>query len=169
MTKNRLFVTWIGLVLLWISIPALGQVRPPEVIRFEGTTGRTMEAPGVYPRVYSGRVEFAHGKHFSNHGVACDDCHHEDSFDPGVGLESDVEITPCVDCHDAGGLVYGRRVDEMDEDDLVEHRANVMHKLCVGCHEESSARNRAIVAPIACRGCHAQRQADYRFDAWKRQ
>jgi len=161
MTRNRLFVALTGLALLSLSVVALGEGPPPEVIHFEGTTGRPLEAPGVYPRVYSGRVEFPHGKHVSDYGVTCVVCHHADSFDSGVGLESEVEITRCVECHDAPGLVYGRQADEMDEGELVMHRANVMHRRCRGCHQESAAENRAIIAPIACRGCHAQRQSDY--------
>ena len=161
MITRRRFVMLMAIAMTWLSGPGMNAGHPPEVILFEGTTGQPMESPGVYPRVYSGRVEFQHGKHFTDHGPTCDNCHHADSFDPGVGLASDVEVTRCVDCHDALGLVYGRQVDESDADGLVAHRANVMHKLCVGCHEESAATNRSIVAPIACRGCHAQRQADY--------
>jgi hypothetical protein len=161
MMRKRLFATLMAIAVSWLSVASMSAGQPPEVILFEGTTGRPFEAPGVYPRIYSGRVEFQHGKHFTDHGPTCGDCHHADSFDPGVGSESDVEVTRCVDCHDAPGLVYGRRVDETDAGDLVVHRANVFHTLCVGCHEESAAKSRAIVAPIACRGCHSQRQADY--------
>jgi len=150
-----------GIVLIWLSVVAGDGIRPPEVIHFEGTTGRSFEAPGVYPRVYSGGVEFPHGTHFTDQGVGCSVCHHMDEFDPDIGLESEVEITHCIDCHDATGLVYGRQADELDESDLMMHRPNVMHTRCVGCHEDVSAANGAIVAPIACRGCHSQRQRDY--------
>jgi len=161
MIRKRLLIALTSLVLLSVSVGASREGPPPEVIRFEGTTGRPFEAPGVYPRVYSGRVEFPHGRHVSDYGVTCEVCHHADSFDPAAGMDSEVEITRCVDCHDAPGLVYGRQVDEMDGDDLLMHRANVMHQRCRGCHEESSAENRSIVAPIACRGCHAQRESDW--------
>ena len=119
MTRKRLLVTLAGLAVLWGSGYALAEGPPPEVIRFEGTTGRPFDAPGVYPRVYSGRVEFQHGKHFTDSDVACGDCHHADSFDPGAGLETDVEITRCIECHDEPGLVYGRKADELDDDDLL--------------------------------------------------
>jgi len=159
--KHRLFVTLMAIAVSWISVLSMNAGQPPEIIHFEGTSGQPMDAPGVYPRIYSGRVEIQHGKHFTEYGATCDGCHHMDSFDADVGLNSDVEVTPCADCHDAPGLVYGRRVDESDADDLVMHRANVMHKRCIGCHEESAAKNRTIVGPMACRGCHAQRQPDY--------
>jgi len=161
MVKKRLFVTLMAIGVSWLSVTTMSAGQPPEVIHFEGTTGQPMEAPGVYPRIYSGRIEFLHAKHFTDYGPTCVDCHHADTFEPGVGLESDVEVMRCVDCHDAPGLVYGRRVDESDPSDLVMHRPNVMHMRCIGCHEETAAKNRSIVAPMACRGCHAQRQADY--------
>lgn len=134
---------------------------PPEVIRFEGSAGKPMEAPGVYPRIYSGAVEFSHGKHFSSEGRSCGDCHHDDSGEPREDLEAGMDIDNCIDCHGEEGLVYGRPADEMADGDLVEHRANVMHRLCVGCHERSSAAAKALVAPLACRGCHGQRERDY--------
>ena len=134
---------------------------PPEVIRFDGTTGRPMEAPGVYPRIYSGAVEFSHEKHFSSEGRSCGDCHHDDSGEPREELEAGMDIDNCTDCHGEEGLVYGRPADEMADGDLIEHRANVMHRLCVGCHEQSSAAAKALVAPLACRGCHGQRERDY--------
>ena len=142
-------------------------------MRFSSTSGRdasrssariplrSSTPPGVYPRVYSGRVELRHARHVTDYAVTCDECHHVDSFDSDVGPDNHIEITDCIECHEARGLVYGRKVDELDPDEVVIHRANVMHELCVGCHEERSARNHSIIAPIACRGCHAQRQVDY--------
>ena len=160
-SKRFLSVTILGLALVWGTVPEVSAVTPPEIIHFEGTSGRPMESPGVYPRVYSGKIEFPHGRHFTEFGPTCVDCHHADSFEPDDDLETDVEITNCIECHDSVGLVYGRHVDELAEEDILVHRPNVIHKLCVGCHEEASAENHAIVAPIACRGCHSQRQADY--------
>ena len=150
-----------GIMLLAVTVSSLSSSGPPEVIRFPGSSEKPMETPGVYPRIYSGVVEFPHGRHVTDYGATCGDCHHADSFEPDVDLESGAEITNCVECHDSGGLVYGRPIDEAAEEDLLMHRANVMHMRCIGCHEKTSARKKAIVAPIACRGCHAQRQADY--------
>lgn len=148
---------------LLISCPGVSAAgdSPPEVIRFDGTAGRPMEAPGVYPRLYSGAVEFGHAKHFSSAGRSCGDCHHDDSGEPREELEAGMDIDNCIDCHSEEGLVYGRPADEASDGDLVEHRANVMHRLCVGCHERSSAAAKALVAPLACRGCHGQRERDY--------
>jgi hypothetical protein len=161
--RHLLLATIIGVMLAGLTVPDLIADTTPELIRFPGSSGRPMEVPGVYPRIYSGTVEFQHEKHFSADGSTCGDCHHADDFEPDTDPDEDVEITNCNECHYAEGLVYGRRADEMDEDELLEHRANVMHIRCVGCHEEKSAQERAIVAPIACRGCHAQRQADYQL------
>jgi hypothetical protein len=148
---------------LLISFPGLcaSGESPPDVIRFEGTAGSPMEAPGIYPRLYSGAVEFSHEKHFSFYGPSCDDCHHDDSGEPRADLKPGMDVDACVDCHGEEGLVYGRPADEMTDGDLIEHRANVVHRLCVGCHERSSAEAKALVAPLACRGCHGQRERDY--------
>jgi len=148
---------------LLISFPGVCAAggSPPEIISFDGSAGRPMEAPGVYPRIYSGAVEFTHEKHYSSEGRTCGTCHHDDSGEPREDLEAGMDIDHCIDCHGEDGLVYGRPADEMADGDLIEHRANVMHRLCVGCHERSSAEAKALVAPLACRGCHSQRERDY--------
>lgn len=156
-------VVFIGLVLLFFSKPGLTE-EPPRVVQFSGTSGRPMEAPGVYPRVYSGSVEFSHQKHFSEYGATCIDCHHMDGEELSAGSAAASDAMSCAECHDEEGFVYGRLADEMPEDELLFYRANVMHRLCVGCHENSSAKARALIAPLACRGCHAQRSRDYRLD-----
>ena len=150
-----------GFFLVAFSTPCAAGDYPPGVISFTGSTGRPMEAPGVYPRLYSGAVEFSHEKHFSDYGPSCSDCHHDDSGEPRTDLTSGMDVDNCIDCHDEEDLVYGRPADEMDEGGLIAHRANVVHRLCVGCHERSSAEAKALVAPLACRGCHAQRERDY--------
>jgi hypothetical protein len=160
-TRRVLTAMIFGLAFGLFPVYTLSGDPPPEVIRFEGTAGTPMEAPDVFPRIYSGRVEFSHGKHFSTYGMTCGDCHHDDSGEPRTQLKPGGEVTQCIECHDEEGLVYGRRADEMADDQIVAHRANVIHKLCVGCHERTSAERRSIVAPIACRVCHAQRGADY--------
>jgi hypothetical protein len=162
MVKRALVsVAVFGLMLVSFSGYCSAEESPPEVISFKGTTGRPMEAPGVYPRLYSGAVIFNHEKHFSDYGPSCADCHHDDSGEPRTDLTSGMGVDNCIDCHDEEGLVYGRPADEMDEGGLIAHRANVVHRLCVGCHEGSSAEAQALVAPLACRGCHDQRERDY--------
>lgn len=150
-----------GFFMVVLSVTGAAGDSPPEVISFKGSAGRPMEAPGVYPRLYSGAVSFSHEKHFSDYGPSCPDCHHDDSGEPRSDLTTGMDVDNCVDCHDNEGLVYGRPADEMSDGDLVTHRANVMHRLCVGCHERSSAKAAALVAPLACRGCHGQRERDY--------
>lgn len=153
--------TIIGLLLFPFSSLGVAEESPPETIHFDGSTSKTMEAPGVYPRLYSGNVEFHHEKHFSSYGATCVDCHHMDGEELSAEPASDADALSCAECHDQEGLVYGRPADEMPEDELIMYRANTLHKLCVGCHERSSAEARALVAPLACRGCHAQRSRDY--------
>jgi len=150
-----------GIFLVPFSSRCIAQESPPEVIRFNGSTGRSMEAPEVYPRLYSGVVEFSHERHSSSYGAKCVDCHHMDGEELGEDAASAADALNCEECHDQPGLVYGRPADEMLDNELVYYRANVMHKLCVGCHERSSAEARSLVAPLACRGCHAQRSRDY--------
>ena len=160
---GKAFTVAVIIGLLPVSFPRLCAAgdSPPDIIRFNGTTGRPMEAPGVYPRLYSGAVEFHHEEHFSSYGPICSDCHHADSEELSADLSPDIDVLNCDECHDQEGLVYGRQADAMSDDELIFYRANVLHKLCIGCHESSSAEARALIAPLACRGCHAQRSRDY--------
>jgi len=159
----RIIVTAVfsGLLLVTFSDRGAARESPPEVIHFKGTTGRPMEAPGVYPRLYSGAVDFSHEEHFSTYGLTCSDCHHVDGEDLSADSSSGTGALSCVECHDQEGLVYGRAAEEMSDDELLFYRANAVHRLCIGCHERSSAEARTLVAPLACRGCHAQRSRDY--------
>ena len=158
-TTSRL-VVMIGLLLVSFSSVGIAG-SPPDTIHFNGSSGKPMEAPGVYPRLYSGAVEFRHEKHFTEYGATCVDCHHMDGEELIAQAASATEALACADCHDQEGLVYGSAADEMPEDELLFYQANIVHKLCVGCHERSSAEARALIAPLACRGCHAQRSRDY--------
>ena len=73
-----------------------------------------------------GPVEFTHGKHVKDHGVACVDCHHKYEDGKNVWKEGD-PVQKCSECHPM----------DKNEGKLYKLKAGtVFHKNCRDCHKE---------------------------------
>ena len=127
----------------------------PDVIEFAGAVdgGGT---DNVYPSIYTGPVQFSHKKHFSFPGVGCIDCHHDKNAATIARSESP-EALRCRNCHLKEGLIRGPMAENgASHDDLVAHRANVLHMLCIGCHQKHNNKMRVVRVPESCITCHAK-------------
>ena len=148
-----------GLCLLFIGIVIAGE-GIPDVIQFEGSSdgGGTDD---VHPSAYTGQVTFQHIKHAEEYTEGCGSCHHDSDMEPIEDFDTDVVYT-CIDCHDSEGLIRGPLAENThSEDELIEHRANVIHMVCINCHTEYNSQQHSVTAPEACRKCHEKRPVDY--------
>ena len=127
----------------------------PEVIEFAGALdgGGT---DNVYPSIYTGPVIFQHGKHIEEYGTSCRDCHHKSDGEPIVGYNPALSFS-CEDCHLKEGLIRGPTAEnDASDSDLITHRANVLHMLCIGCHQKNNNTMRVVRIPESCITCHAK-------------
>ena len=158
--KIKILITCLaGAILLAVNI-ATAQNSIPDVITFDGTTdgGGTDD---IHPSTYTGPVAFSHQKHLSDYAAGCGDCHHDSDHEPIVGYSPDKSFT-CEDCHDEEGLIRGPIAENAASiDDLITHRANVLHMKCIGCHKKHNAKQHLVSAPEACRFCHTKRPQDW--------
>jgi len=142
-------------ILLAFSISVGAENDIPKVIEFDGAEGGG-QTEDLFPAMYSGKVAFGHTQHMEEYGLGCGDCHHDDTMEPIESYDSS-ESFSCGDCHAEDGLVRGPIAEiETSESDLIEHKANVMHMLCVGCHMDYNSEIHSVQAPVSCRFCHAQ-------------
>ena len=147
----------ISLILLFFTLGSAmyAQEEIPEVIKFAGSSDGGGSAD-VHPSTYTGPVTFQHLLHFEEYAEGCGDCHHDSDYEPIEDYDPD-ESYNCEDCHDEDGLIRGAIAEnEASMDDLIAHRANVLHMKCIGCHKEYNAEQHVVIAPEACRICHAK-------------
>jgi len=140
-------------VLVTFSVAVGADSEIPKTIEFDGAEngGQTKD---LFPAMYSGKVVFGHTQHMEEYGLECGDCHHDDTMEP-IEEYDPSESYSCGDCHAEPGLVRGPIAEnEVSESDLVEHKANVLHMLCIGCHEERNSKKHSVKAPVSCRTCH---------------
>ena len=132
----------------------------PEVIDFDGAADGG-SSRDFYGSVYTGSVKFKHSMHVEDYGAVCGDCHHDDSLEPIESYDPD-QVYTCIDCHDEEGLIRGPKAENAaSHDDLIEHRANVLHLQCVGCHARYNNEKHMIRAPEACITCHDKHLQDW--------
>ena len=152
---TRIVLTCLAGILTLTIGTVVAQQSVPEVIEFDGAADRGASAD-IYPSRHTGPVEFAHAKHTEGYGAACEDCHHDDSLEPIESYDPD-EVYTCIDCHYEEGLIRGPKAENAASGgDLIDHRANVLHRLCVGCHRRYNDDRHIIEAPEACIACHAK-------------
>lgn len=111
-----LFVYGLAFVLLIIGVvcyAAFPKEAPEEPIRL------------VF-RSSAGNVVFDHKAHSVDYGFYCEDCHHYEQDDGGMGCGGEY-------CHGPN---------------TVPTRSDAFHANCQGCHEESGA------GPVDCSTCH---------------
>ena len=158
--NKRLLITCIT-GFFWLAIAAAEQTGPvPVVIDFDGAT----EAGGsgdVFQSIYSGPVKFTHLKHVEDYGAVCGDCHHDSDAEPINSYDPRAAYT-CGECHPKEGLIRGPTAEnEATTSDRLEHRANVIHMQCIGCHQMYNNLNQAVRIPESCKTCHARRPQDW--------
>ena len=139
---------------------AVAEESIPGVVNFNGSVdGGGSE--DIHPSIYTGPIIFSHEKHFMDYGTKCGDCHHDSDGEPIVGYSSSKTFT-CGDCHDEEGLIRGPIAENAaSPDDLIAHRNNALHTLCIGCHQSYNARKHVVLAPESCRICHEKRPQDW--------
>ncbi|MDQ1334742.1 MAG: hypothetical protein QG552_1692 [Thermodesulfobacteriota bacterium] len=111
-------ITGILFVLGVICYTALAKMAPEEPIRIFFTS-------------IGGSVLFDHKGHASDSGyaIACAECHHELEEEKG-------KPSACGECH------------QKDDAQDAPKKADALHKLCKGCHEEGGQ------GPVNCKSCH---------------
>lgn len=149
-----------SLIFLTLCGAVIAQDDYPEVIEFDGSVdgGRTDD---IHPSTYTGPVSFQHARHIEQYAAGCGDCHHDGDYEPVENYDPD-ESYSCADCHDGEGLIRGTiAMNSSTADDLLEHRANVLHTRCIGCHKKYNAEQHVVTAPEACRICHAKQAQEW--------
>ena len=113
-----------------------------------------MEEP-AYAKHKKGIVLFTHERHFTEYGISCGDCHHDDSGEP-LALEVGDEVERCVDCHVETEKPKGTK---MPKDELImTYHFEALHANCIGCHKafniKSGDPKGKSPAPVSCGKCH---------------
>lgn len=99
-------------------------------------------------KIYAGPVTFNHLGHASDQQIACNRCHHTLN-------EGDTAVEEhCSDCHAEQGFVRGSEAGGVDEETMLEHYLNALHRQCIGCHRELKIEDRQRKVPLGCTECH---------------
>jgi hypothetical protein len=160
--NTRTLIICAGIILLAIGVAVAGGPIP-KVVNFDGAVDGG-GSKDIHPSIYTGPIIFSHEKHFMDYGAKCGDCHHDSDGEPIVGYSSDKTFT-CGDCHDEEGLIRGPIAENAASDeDLIAHRANVLHMRCIGCHRNYNAEKKSVQAPVSCRICHTKRPQDWTIE-----
>lgn len=137
----------ICLLILTVALPFSGTVlygddeHPPENFNY------TFKA--VAPvKIFSGPVHFGHKRHVTQYRLTCEKCHH--TLAPG---ETEVDES-CMDCHAEEGFIRGEQAAGLDEEELMSHYLNALHKQCIDCHIEIKLNDTKATPPISCTRCH---------------
>jgi len=107
-------------------------------------------------------VAFPHPTHFD---FACQTCHHKwELIEPIVGCAT-------TDCHDVAEAPKKAGAGPIDKDLVARYYKTAYHTLCIGCHKEMQAQNKALemsgrvlkeslpsVGPIGCVQCHPKEE-----------
>lgn len=157
--RTQIFPIYFVCGLLLFLGPAIAGDEIPEEIIFQGNPeGGGTE--NIHPSAYTGKVIFQHTKHAEEYSEGCGACHHNSDMEP-IGDYYPDEIYTCIDCHSEEGLIRGPIAENSNTEDLIYHRANVIHMVCINCHKERNQQAHKVAAPEACRKCHAKRPTDY--------
>lgn len=149
--RNKI-VCLTGIFFLVLGVAA-AQEDFPDVIEFDGAIDGG-GSKDIHPSTYTGPVTFPHKQHFKDYGVSCRDCHHDAS-----------RSLVCGNCHVKEGLIRGPIAENaVSDDDLIGHRANALHLLCIGCHKKHNAQEHRVLAPESCRICHSKRSQDWHIE-----
>ncbi len=126
----------------------------PDIIKFSGSTGIETRTGEGFSSVYEGPVSFAHKRHMAVLGPGCGNCHHDDEGKPCIDLKSGDEVIRCIECHPKKGIIRGKAESGLSDEDMIEYRANAMHRLCLGCHKEFNWKHHNTKSPMSCATCH---------------
>ena len=158
--NKRTLILFLASIFLFAPGMANAQKNFPDVINFDGTAdGGGSE--DIHPSTYTGPVQFSHKKHYYSYEVGCTDCHH-DSNAVTIAKSESSESLRCGNCHLKEGLIRGAIAENaISDEELIGHRANALHLLCIGCHKKHNAQIHVVRAPEACRICHTKRPQDW--------
>jgi hypothetical protein len=107
-------------------------------------------------------VDFHHPTHF---GFSCQTCHHQ--------WELDEPIVGCTTggCHDVAEAPKPSETGAIDQDLAAMYYKTAFHTLCIGCHKEMRAQNKALemsgrilrenlpsTGPTGCVQCHPKEE-----------
>jgi hypothetical protein len=160
--NTRILIICAGIIVLAIGA-AVAEEPIPKVVNFDGAVDGG-GSKDIYPSIYTGPIPFRHEKHFMDYGASCGDCHHDSDAEPIVGYSSSKSFT-CGDCHVEEGLIRGPIAENAASDeDLIAHRANVLHMRCIGCHRNYNTEKKSVLAPVSCRTCHTERPQDWALE-----
>ncbi len=108
-------------------------------------------------------VDFHHPTHFD---FSCQTCHHK-------WTELDKPIVGCttIDCHDVAEAPKPSKTGAVDKELAKRYYKTAFHTLCIGCHKEMKAQNKALemsgrvlkenlpkAGPTGCVGCHPKEE-----------
>ena len=159
MTVKTILISLVLSFLIYCGVMS-AEAEIPDIIEFAGSSDGGGSAD-IHPSTYTGPVTFQHLQHFEEYADGCGDCHHDSDYEPIDDYDPD-ESYSCEDCHDEEGLIRGTIAEnEASLDDLIEHRANVLHMRCIGCHKEYNSEQHVVIAPEACRICHTKQSQEW--------
>ena len=95
-------------------------------------------------------VLFTHEKHFKEHGVKCDECHHIYKDGKNVWKEGD-SVAKCIECHPSDRNLAKEKAKELGVKRFYDLK-NAFHKNCQTCHKEVDKEGKK--APVQCAECH---------------
>lgn len=96
---------------------------------------------------------FSHKKHYTaepdGYGIACGDCHHDESGQPLELKEGDA-VQGCIECHSEPGKPKKEKGMSKEDWDAMqlEYYYGAIHANCIDCHKEGGA------GPVKCAECH---------------
>jgi predicted CXXCH cytochrome family protein len=109
-------------------------------------------------------VLFSHAGHYSNYGISCGQCHHDEQGRPLADLKEGAFVENCIACHSIPGEMPREQKtalqglpEAQSQQKLLAFHAEAIHKMCTDCHrawnqEQGKATREG--APTTCAQCH---------------
>jgi hypothetical protein len=100
-------------------------------------------------------VMFTHKIHYTDYGVDCGACHHDENGEP-LKLKEGDSVASCIDCHSIPSRKPRAKkgAPKMSKSERLEYHAEAIHYNCIGCHKDVKRKNKAANAPTSCKTCH---------------
>lgn len=109
----------------------------------------------AYKKHKKGLVHFTHEKHYTDYGINCGSCHHDEN---GTALDLNIGdgVEGCIECHSETEKPKGEKLDK--EQKIAKYHFEAMHANCIGCHKSHNIENGDPKgkgpAPTSCGACH---------------
>ncbi len=102
-------------------------------------------------------VQFTHYAHYTDYGIGCGQCHHDEDGAPLTDLTMEDEVQGCIECHPKPSeRPKGKGAPDLTESERLEYHAEALHDNCKGCHDDYNKKNNTRAAPTSCSKCHAK-------------